>query len=488
MPPMSAFLSKQTTSCPSSRSCLMVVRPQGPAPTTQTFMDYLRLTHAQCCTGDHGQFPQCRLTFTDERRRVAIGTPQPSVTIRILDERLQPVPPGSAGELYLGGIQLARGYYGEPALTATTFVPDPFGPAHGPGARMYRTGDRVRLRGDGNLKYLGRTDRQLKINGFRIEPGEVEAALRSCTGVDDAVVTAIPGPDGNARLVGFVTGESLSLTLVRWDASRLLPAYLRPELHRIDAVPYTSNGKVDRARLPHPEPAERSYVAPQTALQHRVADVIAEVTGAGRVGLSDNFFAVGGTSLSATRVAVALESALGVAVPVRLLFDRIDVEDLAEAITAGTPEESAEGPALVRTDDRSPVPLAPAQRRIWEAVRAGAGHDWNVPIALRFTGPLDVDALRGAVLDIVDHHETLRTCHRDNGNGPELHILPTSAVTGIVDDGVVPRDITEADLPGVTAEIAWAPLDVVSAAPIRVQLLRLTPLRASTHPLVKRVR
>ncbi|MGW5523599.1 amino acid adenylation domain-containing protein [Gordonia sp. NPDC003950] len=425
---------------------------------------------------------------TDERRRVAIGTPQPSVTIRILDERLQPVPPGSAGELYLGGIQLARGYYGEPALTATAFVPDPFGPAHGPGARMYRTGDRVRLRGDGNLEYLGRTDRQLKINGFRIEPGEVEAALRSCTGVDDAVVTAIPGPDGNARLVGFVTGESLSLTLVRRDASRLLPAYLRPELHPIDAVPYTSNGKVDRARLPHPEPAERSYVAPRTALQHRVADVIAEVTGAGRVGLSDNFFAVGGTSLSATRVAVALESALGVAVPVRLLFDRIDVEDLAEAITAGTPEESAEGPALVWTDDRSPVPLAPAQRRIWEAVRAGAGHDWNVPIALRFTGPLDVDALRGAVLDIVDHHETLRTCHRDNGNGPELHILPTSAVTGIVDDGVVPRDITEADLPGVTAEIAWAPLDVVSAAPIRVQLLRLTPLRASTHPLVKRVR
>jgi amino acid adenylation domain-containing protein len=418
---------------------------------------------------------------TDEHRRVAIGAPQPSVTIRILDERLRPVAPGTAGELYLGGVQLARGYHGESARTATAFVADPFGPAHGSGARMYRTGDRVRLRHDGNLEYLGRTDRQLKIHGFRIEPGEVEAALRGCTGVVDAVVTALPGPDGNARLVGFVTGESLSLNAVRRDASRLLPAYLRPELHTIDAVPYTSNGKVDRARLPHPEPAERSYVAPRTDLQHRVADAIAEVTGADRVGLSDNFFAVGGTSLSATRVAVALESALGVPVPVRLLFDSIDVEDLADAITAGTPEESAEGPALVRTDDRSPVPLAPAQRRIWEAVRAGTGHDWNVPIALRFTGPLNVEALRGAVLDIVDHHEALRTCHRDNGNGPELHVLPTSGVTGIVDDGVVPRDVAEADLPGVTAELAWSPLDVMSTAPIRVQLLRLTP---QTHVLV----
>ncbi|MDS1115206.1 amino acid adenylation domain-containing protein [Gordonia westfalica] len=417
--------------------------------------------------------------------RVPIGRPQPSVTIRVLDARLQPVPVGVAGELYLGGIQLARGYHADPARTSAAFVPDPFA-TPGSGDRMYRTGDLVRRNRDGSLDYLGRTDHQLKVRGFRIEPGEIEAALRRCAGVVDAVVVAVDGADGPDRLVGFVTGADAQADVVRREVAQWLPAYLRPEVHVLDALPHNDNGKVDRARLPRPRMAERAYEAPRTDLQQRVAAVVGEVTGAPRIGLGDNFFDVGGNSLSATRVAALLEAEFGRRIPVRMLFDAVDVADLAAQIGAlpAADPSGVDVPALVRGDDDEPAPLAPAQRRIWEAVCTGTGADWNVPVAVRFSGGLDADSLaavlQSALVDVVDRHESLRTQHRVGENGPELAVLPTRVVADVIGRGLEPRDVAAADLDGVLTELAWSELDVVTGPPLRLQLLRLDP---RTHVL-----
>ncbi|GAC02285.1 putative non-ribosomal peptide synthetase [Gordonia namibiensis NBRC 108229] len=418
--------------------------------------------------------------------RVPIGSPQPTVSIRILDSRLQPVPVGVAGELYLGGIQLARGYHADPARTSAAFVADPYG-IDGSGARMYRTGDLVRRNRDGSLDYLGRTDHQLKVRGFRIEPGEIEAALRRCTGVVDAVVVARAGADGQDRVVGFVTGDDAQAEVVRREAAQLLPSYLRPEVHVLDTLPTNGNGKIDRARLPRPRIAERAYEAPQTELQQRVATVIAEVTGAARIGLSDNFFDAGGNSLSATRVAALLEAELGRRIPVRMLFDAVDVADLAAQIDAlpALDPSGVDVPELVRGHDDDPAPLAPAQRRIWEAVNSGAGADWNVPVAVRFSGDLDTESLvavlHAALVDVVDRHESLRTRHVQAENGPELVVLPTGGVADLIGRGLEPRDVAAGDLERVLTDLAWAEIDVVNGPPLRLQLLRLDP---RTHVLV----
>ncbi|MFW0794041.1 amino acid adenylation domain-containing protein [Gordonia sp. CPCC 205515] len=418
--------------------------------------------------------------------RVPIGGPQPSVTTRVLDARLQPVPAGVAGELYLGGVQLARGYHADPRRTAAAFVADPMD-----GSRMYRTGDLVRYNRDGNLVYLGRTDHQLKVRGFRIEPGEIEAALRRCPDVTDAVVTAIPGPDGESRLVGFITGDEASADTTARAMSEMLPAYLRPELHVLEALPYNDNGKVDRARLPRPAPIKRAYHAPETDLERRIVSVIADVTGAPRVGMADGFFAIGGNSLSATRVTARLEAELQQRIPVRLLFESIDIGDFARRVADATDTDTV-GPALTRgADDAAdhdpllPLPaaaaLAPAQRRIWEAVRTRRGRDWNVPTAVRFTGDLDVEVVALSILDVLDRHEALRTCHRLGDAGPELVVLPTDALTETVHRGLEPIIVDESDVAHTAATLAWAPLDIEHWAPIRIHLLQVDPV---THVLL----
>ncbi|MBD0022934.1 MAG: amino acid adenylation domain-containing protein [Gordonia sp.] len=413
---------------------------------------------------------------------VPIGGPQPSVTIRVLDSRLQLVPDGVAGELYLGGVQVARGYHGDPARTAAAFVADPID-----GSRMYRTGDLVRRLSDGNLVYLGRTDRQFKIRGFRIEPGEIEAALRSCAGVTDAVVTTVPGAGGSDRLIGFVTASGapdvstgFADAVARAVAHRL-PGYLRPEVHVLERLPYTSTGKVDRNRLPRPAPVRRAYQAPATELEHRVVGVVAEVTGADRVGLADNFFALGGNSLSATRAAARLEAELACPIPVRALFDAADIADLVAAVAALVDTGGPDAAPLARTADDSPAPLAPAQRRLWESVRAGSGGDWNVPMAIRFTGDLDIAAVEAAVFDLVDRHEALRTRYRDEGTGPQLVVLPTAEIIDTVRQGLIPVDIAEDRPADALADAASLPLDVENGVPIGIRLLRL---RSDVHILV----
>lgn len=400
--------------------------------------------------------------------RVAIGVPQPSVTVRVLDRRLQPVPDGVAGELYLGGIQLARGYHGGPGRTAAAFVSDPCAP----GTRMYRTGDLVRRDRGGVLTYLGRTDHQLKVHGFRIEPGEIEAVLQRCRGVDEAAVTSFTRGSGE-RLVAFVTGEDLDAADLARKTGRRLPGYLRPEIVVADVLPRNVNGKVDRSLLTEPPIARRAYLAPRTETEQTVARIVAEVTGAEQVGLADGFFDLGGNSLSATRVSARLEAELGHPVPVRLLFSSVDLGDFADAVQALDATGPA-GPALIERDDDSPAPMAPAQIRIWDAVRAGTGSDWNVPVAMRLTGELDHAALVAAVLDVVEHHRALRTRYRTGCHGPEMTVAATDDLADALRADLSPIDVAAEQLDAVLAEISWAPLDL-GERPIRVRLLRLAP-------------
>ncbi|HYH82411.1 MAG TPA: amino acid adenylation domain-containing protein [Longimicrobium sp.] len=262
---------------------------------------------------------------------VAIGHPVANTRGYVVDGAMQPVPPRAAGELLLGGDGLARGYLGRPALTAERFVPDPFSPV--PGARLYRTGDRVRRRADGALVYLGRIDHQVKLRGFRIEPGEVQAALAALPGVREAVVVVREDLPGDPRLVGYAAGAPRPEPGALRDAlRRTLPAYMVPAgVVALDALPLTPNGKVDRAALPAPEwrAAREAYVAPRTPTEAVLAGIWADVLRVERVGVHDDFFALGGHSLLATRIAARARDALGVEVPLRALFETPTVAGVA---------------------------------------------------------------------------------------------------------------------------------------------------------------
>ncbi len=272
----------------------------------------------------------------------SIGRPIANTQVYLLDSALEPVPPGVAGELYLGGEGLARGYLRRPELTAARFVPDPFAPEKKAGARLYRTGDLARYLPDGQLEFLGRIDHQVKVRGFRIELGEIEAELARCAGVRESVVVArTDGGQADTRLVAYVVlheGEALSVGELRRSLGRRLPEYMLPSLFvTLDELPLTPNGKVDRRALPAPDAADTThadnYVAPQTPAEEIVASIFAEVLGVERVGLTDNFFELGGHSLLVTRVMARVVKVFQVGVGLRRLFEGPTVAGVIEALS-----------------------------------------------------------------------------------------------------------------------------------------------------------
>jgi amino acid adenylation domain-containing protein len=268
-----------------------------------------------------------------------IGRPIANTQVYVLDPHLHPVPVGVSGELYVGGANVARGYLNRPALTAERFVPDPFGPE--PGERLYRTGDLARSRPDGTLEYLGRIDHQVKVRGHRIELGEVEAVLRAQAGVRQAVVVAREEMPGDKRLVAYVVPAQApgpAVRELRDSVTAQLPDYMVPSAFvLLDALPLTPNGKVDRRALPAPEGVrpelEAAYVAPRTPLEEAVAGIWSEVLGLKRVSIDDNFFEVGGHSLSAIRVISRLRDAFHIELPLRAFFEAPTVAGQAWAIT-----------------------------------------------------------------------------------------------------------------------------------------------------------
>ncbi|MEW5930158.1 MAG: amino acid adenylation domain-containing protein [Gemmatimonadota bacterium] len=296
---------------------------------------------------------------------VPIGRPVSNTTLYVLGPAMEVVPPGVPGELYAGGDGVARGYLGRPELTAEKFVPDPF--SGEPGARLYRTGDRARWSEAGELEFLGRMDRQVKVRGFRIEPGEVEAALRALPGLRDAVVAAReggPGAPGERRLVAYVVpgGDAPPVEELREALRERLPEYMVPTAFVVlDALPLTATGKTDRRALPAPEDAAaaREHVAPRTPTEIALAEIWAEVLGRDRVGAEDSFFELGGHSLLATQVNSRVRERLGADLPVRAVFEEVTVERLARRID--------------ERRDAAPAAASPITRRSREAYRVSGG-------------------------------------------------------------------------------------------------------------------
>src|SRR2546430_5960450 len=315
--------------------------------------------------------------------RVAIGRPIANVRAHVLDGELRPAPVGVAGELCLGGVSVGRGYLERPGLTAERFLPDPFAA----GGRLYRTGDLVRRLSGGELEFLGRVDQQVKVRGYRIELGEVEAALLGHPGVSEVAVD-VRGQAAGKRLVAYVVGEPVEVAELRAHVASRLPGYMVPSAFvRLESLPLTASGKLDRRRLPEPEWEERgAYEAPRDEVESALAEVWGEVLRAERVGVHDNFFELGGDSILSIRVASRVRQLLGVEVPLRAIFASPTVAELAVFVrTAG----AAGGPALrPRPADAAPV-LSYAQQRLWflDQFEPGSG-DYNVGLGLRLRGGL----------------------------------------------------------------------------------------------------
>ncbi|MEV8396229.1 MULTISPECIES: amino acid adenylation domain-containing protein, partial [unclassified Streptomyces] len=357
--------------------------------------------------------------------RAPIGRPVDNIRVHVLDEALRPVPTGVAGELYVSGDQLARGYHNRAALTAERFVACPFG---APGARMYRTGDRVRWNADSDLEYLGRADDQVKLRGFRIEPGEIDAVLAARPEVARAAVVLREDRPGDRRLVAYVVpaGEAAAASVLRSAVADALPDYMVPSAFIVlDALPLTANGKLDRARLPVPE-LRSAGRAPRSPREEILCGLFAEITGAEQVSVDDGFFDLGGHSLLATRLVNRIRSALGAELTVRQLFEAPTVAGLTEVLDAAAGRPARTG--VTRVVPRpTRVPLSFAQRRLWFLDRfEGPSATYNIPTALRLSGPLDHGALRAALADVAERHESLRTVFAEDADGPYQRVLDPS--------------------------------------------------------------
>jgi amino acid adenylation domain-containing protein len=410
----------------------------------------------------------------DRATTVPIGVPVDNVRAYVLDAGGEPVPAGVPGELYLAGAQLARGYLGRPALTAERFVPDPLGA--GPGARLYRTGDRARWLASGVLEYLGRVDEQVKIRGVRIEPGEIEAVLCRHAGVRAAAVVAREDA-GEKRLVAYVVGDAGAEAL-RAHLRESLPDHMVPAAFvALPSLPTTRNGKLDSRALPAPEfgPARGRYVAPRTPVEEVLAEVWAAVLRLERVGVEESFFDLGGHSLLATRVASRVREALGAEVPVRALFEAPTVAELAERVEALRRDGRPVPAPVVPVERTSPPPLSSAQEGLWFLHRlAPRGAAYNVPVFLRLSGALDVAALERALGEVVRRHETLRTVFAQADGAPVQVIAPFAGFALAVEElSALEPEAREAEAGRRAADEAARPFDLAEGPLFRAALLRL---------------
>ncbi|WP_084534683.1 non-ribosomal peptide synthetase [Nocardia yamanashiensis] len=480
---------------------------------------------------------------------VPIGSPVWNTRTYVLDARLQPVAPGVVGELYLAGVQLARGYLGRPGLSADRFVANPFTP----GTRMYRTGDLVRWRSGGRtgvLEYLGRSDFQVKIRGLRIELGEIENALladdrvtravcvaRRGRGGDELIAYAVaaqgilpsggvaagadtangigtaapdmhgrkqigaagaadgpagsitrrgnaaaatPASGGTGTAVAGTTAEAADRAELAAELTavlrRTLPSYMVPSaIMVLDELPLSANGKVDRKALPEPvigvrRPARPAEAGPRNAVEQQVIGVFAEVLGVDEIEVADNFFDLGGNSLSAARAIARVNAAVGAALTIRDLFESPTVAALAARLAS--PQSEAASPKLVAGQRPEHVPLSLAQQRLWILNRfAEHAAAYNMPLAVELTGPLDVPALRAGLIDVLERHESLRTIFPDTPEGPCQRVHPASEIPLTLE----PVDALDADVNQLVTEFAGYGFDLRSQAPIRVALYATGP-------------
>ena len=409
---------------------------------------------------------------------VPIGRPMANAQCYILDGHRSPVPIGVTGELYVGGYGLARGYLNRPDLTAERFVPHPFRA----GERLYRTGDFCRYLATGDIEYLGRGDQQIKLRGFRIEVGEIEAALRDCAGVRHCVVMVREDQPGLQRLVAYVAGEQLTTAALLGQLKAGLPDYMVPTaIVLLDPLPRLPNGKLDRRALPVPDyqqlGTQGGYVAPGTAMESLIADVWAELLGLQRVGVHDDFFALGGHSLLAGQLAARLVRVTGVELPLRRIFESPTVAGLARDIEGlRRADPTAHSQPILPAARTGPLPLSFAQQRLWFIEQLSPGTStYSLPTVLRLRGVLQRQALLESLTVLIARHESLRT---------RLAIVEGEAhqVIGAAGPAVLMEEDLRAlgeraagDRAGELAvDEAERPFDLVRGPLFRVLLIRLT--------------
>ena len=468
--------------------------------------DVLSVAHVQryLAATDHGVLingygPTENTTFSCTHRMpagweqqgssVPIGRPVSNTQVYVLDQRLEPAPIGVAGELYLGGAGLAREYLRRPELTAEKFVPHPYSAEAG--ARLYRTGDQVRWLADGTLEFVGRLDQQVKVRGFRVELGEIEVTLGEQEKVREAVVIAREDSAGEKRLVAYVVPhtevQSMQqeraqlISRLRVHLEQKLPDYMIPaSFVLLDALPLTSNGKVDRRALPVPDEARPEqagdFVAPSTPIEELLSRLWAELLRVESVGVRDDFFTLGGHSLLATRLVSRVRESFGVELPVRSLFEAPTVRDLAGHIEAGLRDRTGEqAPPLVRVSRDERLPLSFAQQRLWFLHELEPTSSfYNIPVAVRLRGRLQIDAMQRALNEIVRRHESLRTSLPTIDTQPVQSIAPTLTLDlSLIDLSTLREEEREREAQRRAAEEARAPFNLATGPLIRAGLVRL---------------
>nr|WP_258957122.1 non-ribosomal peptide synthetase [Rhodococcus globerulus] len=403
---------------------------------------------------------------------ITIGGPIRGVSEIVLDRRLQPVPVGAHGELYIAGVGLARGYHQRTGLTSERFVANPYGK---PGERMYRTGDIVRWRADHTIEYVGRSDFQIKVRGFRIELGEIDTQITSIDGVTNSVTLGVEGPGGATVLASYLTvseGSDLSPAAVVAHLSGRLPTHMVPtSITIVDELPRNAVGKIDRSALPAPDftaPATE-FLAARTPLERQIAAVFADILDLDKVGVNDNFFDLGGNSLIATRVVSRLNTALELDLGVRTIFESPTTAQLAVLISS----QREEGPStsihvpLVPFERTGNIPLSLAQKRMWFLNQFDTSSAaYNIPFAVRLTGDLDTHAMKAAIVDVVGRHESLRTVFPTANGEPFQKVLDIADALPAVATATVGPD----DLFTRISELAQEGFDVADELPLRVTL------------------
>jgi len=407
-----------------------------------------------------------------------IGRPIPDMQIYILDEHQNPVPIGIPGEMYVGGAGVTRGYLNRRELTEQRFISNPFGKY-----KLYKTGDKGRYLPNGELEYLGRIDNQVKIRGFRIELGEIEGLLTQHPAVWESVVIVSEDEPSDKRLVAYVvpnTGQCLKVQELREFLTNQLPSYMVPNAFVIlEALPLTSNGKVNYRALPAPdldsEIADK-FVAPRNVTEEMLAQIWAEVLKLKQVGIEDNFFELGGHSLLATQVISRLQEALKISLPLRHIFESPTVAQLSEVILSQLKTGSGlTVPAMAPVDRDRDIPLSWAQERLWFMNQLeGESSAYTIDFTMRLVGNLNVKALEQAFRAIAQRHEPLRTQFKIKDNKPVQAIAPSMTITLPVVDLQNLQDPTKQVEELATAE-ACKPFDLANGSVLRVKLWQVAP-------------
>ena len=436
------------------------------------------------------------VTQSTQSPTMPIGTPIGNVRLYVLDDRMQLVPPGVSGELCIAGVGLARGYFHRPDLTAERFVPNPFGD----GDRLYRTGDLVRYLSDGNIEFLGRIDHQVKLRGFRIELGEIEQALIDLPAIQNAVVLVkdVAERRGDQRLVAYIVPHDeveASDDELRSALQHHLPDYMIPHVFmRLDEIPLTPNGKVDRRALPELTAQDLQtdveIVEPRDETEEILLNIWKDVLGVDEIGIFHNFFHNGGHSLLATQLIARVREHFQRDVPIALIFEAPNVAQMAAALQEQS-HTDLDAPPIKRVSRDQKLPLSFSQQRLWFLDHMEPGNTtFNLTESVRIHGELDVDAFREALISIVQRHEVLRTTFQQDENGLPYQVISRDATVDVKVEQMTgfPQDTKEQMVQEAVQHEIQTPFDLQAGPLLRCRLLKNEPtvhvLLLSMHHIV----